>query len=265
MSIVTISRGSYSRGKEVAEKVAERLGYHCISREVLVQASEEFSVQQAELLAAIQNAPSFLDRFTFAKERYIAYVQAALLDHFRKGDVVYHGLAGHFFVKAVSHVLKVRVIAEMEDRVDLVMEREGMSRDTATQFLKKLDDERKRWSLHLYGLDTRDPSLYDLVIHIKKLTADDAADIVCHTIRSNRFAVTPESQQVMDDLRLAARVKARLIEQHPRINVTAHSGAVHVGIEGVSSREEKAIRETISGITDVKEIEVSAVPFITPD
>ena len=27
MAIITISRGSYSKGKEVAEKVAERLGY----------------------------------------------------------------------------------------------------------------------------------------------------------------------------------------------------------------------------------------------
>lgn len=35
MAIITISRGSYSKGKEVAEKVAEKLGYECISRDVL--------------------------------------------------------------------------------------------------------------------------------------------------------------------------------------------------------------------------------------
>ncbi|MDB4433422.1 cytidylate kinase-like family protein [bacterium] len=265
MSIVTISRGSYSRGKDVAEKVAERLGYRCISREILAQASGEFHVQQAELLAAIQNPPSFLDRFTFGKERYMAYVRAALLDHFQKNDVVYHGLAGHFFVKAVSHVLKVRIIAEIGDRVELVMEREGMSRDAAAQFLKKLDDERRRWSLHLYGIDTRDPSLYDLVLHIKKLTADDAADIVCHTIDSGRFSPTTESQQALDDLLLAARVRAKLIEDHPRINVSAHSGAVYVGVEGVSSREERTIRESITAIADVRGVEISAIPFVTPD
>ena len=39
MSIITISRGSSSMGKAVAEKVAERLGYHLISREVLLDAS----------------------------------------------------------------------------------------------------------------------------------------------------------------------------------------------------------------------------------
>jgi hypothetical protein len=36
MSIVTIYRGSYSRGKEVAEKLAAELNYGCISREIIL-------------------------------------------------------------------------------------------------------------------------------------------------------------------------------------------------------------------------------------
>ena len=42
MAIITISRGSYQKGKEVAEKVARKLGYECISREILLEASDEF-------------------------------------------------------------------------------------------------------------------------------------------------------------------------------------------------------------------------------
>jgi len=36
MSIITISRGSYSRGKEVAVKLAQALGYECLSRDILL-------------------------------------------------------------------------------------------------------------------------------------------------------------------------------------------------------------------------------------
>jgi hypothetical protein len=46
MSIVTISRGSYSRGKEVAEKVAQKLGYECISRDILLETSEQFNIPE---------------------------------------------------------------------------------------------------------------------------------------------------------------------------------------------------------------------------
>jgi hypothetical protein len=41
MPIITISRGCYSRGKEVAEKVAKELGYQCLSREILLEASDK--------------------------------------------------------------------------------------------------------------------------------------------------------------------------------------------------------------------------------
>ena len=44
MQIITISRGSFSHGKEIAEKVAETLGYECVSREILLEAPQYFNV-----------------------------------------------------------------------------------------------------------------------------------------------------------------------------------------------------------------------------
>ena len=40
MPIITISRGSYSKGKEVAEKVARKLGYRCIARDAIIETSK---------------------------------------------------------------------------------------------------------------------------------------------------------------------------------------------------------------------------------
>ena len=266
MSVVTISRGSYSRGKEVAEKVAQKLGYECISRDVLLEASEEFNVPEIKLLHAIRDAPSILDRFTFGKDRYTAYIQAALLDHFQRDNVVYHGLAGHFFIRNVSHALKVRILAEMEDRVKLMMEREATTNENeALRAVKSIDEARRKWSLHVSGIDTNDPSLYDLVIHIKKLSTDDAADIICHTVGLNRFQATAESQQAMVDLLLAARVKASLIERYPRVSVSANGGVVYIALEGASSSEAKEIQDTVGQIPGVKKIDLDLYPFVTPD
>ncbi len=105
MSIISISRGSYSQGKEVAEKLAETLGYQCISRNILLEASEEFNVSEIKLIRAIHDAPSILKRLTIAKESYISYVRSALLRHVRNDNIVYHGLAGHFFLQNIPHVL----------------------------------------------------------------------------------------------------------------------------------------------------------------
>jgi cytidylate kinase len=290
MSIVTISRGSYSRGREVAEKVARKLGFECVSREVLIEASEEFNVPEIKLLRAIRDAPSLLDRFTFGKERFNAYIQAALLEHFQKDNVVYHGLAGHYFVRGISHVLKVRIIGGKEERLKLVMEREaifeqaaiameglpvegatrpgrhrGMTEETAARVLEDIDEARRKWGLHLYGIDTHDPSLYDLMIHIRKISTDDAADLICLAARLDHLQATPESQQAMSDLLLAARVKANLVERHPRVKVAANEGAVYIALEGGSSSEEKVIRDAVGRIPGVEKIDINVYPFMTPD
>jgi len=67
MSIITISRGSYNRGKEVAEKLAQKLDYQCISREILLEASKEYNVPEIRLIRTIRDAPSILERLTHKK------------------------------------------------------------------------------------------------------------------------------------------------------------------------------------------------------
>ncbi|MEW6614850.1 MAG: cytidylate kinase-like family protein [Thermodesulfobacteriota bacterium] len=270
MSIITVSRGSYSRGKEVAEKVAQKLGYECIARDVLLEASEEFNVPETKLVHAIQDAPSFLDRLTYGKEKYVAYIQSALLRHLQKDNIVYHGLAGHFFVKGVSHVLKVRIIADLEDRIRLVMERDKVSRKKALQFLKKIDEQRRKWSISLYGIDTLDPSLYDMVLHIRKITVDDAVDIICHTAGLKDFKTTPESQKAMDDIFLASEVKVALIDLKPDIEVSADSGKVSVATSARLSHEEKLVQDiegvakTIPGVKEVS-VHIRLDPMETYD
>jgi cytidylate kinase len=241
MPIVTISRGSYSRGKEVAEKLAEVLGYECISREILIEASEQFNISEIKLVRAIHDAPSILERFTYGKERYVAYLRAALLKHVQKDNVVYHGLAGHFFLQGIPHVLKVRVIADLEYRVQEEMRRENISADEARRILLKDDEERRKWSMQVYGVDTRDPFLYDTVLHVKNLGVKDAVYLLQCAVKLPCFQTTPESQRVLDDLVLAARVEAALVEEFPTAKVTVEQGEVFVNVKGSLIDKEESL------------------------
>ncbi len=251
MSIVTISRGSYSHGKEVAEKLAQKLGYECISREVILQASEHFNVPELKLRHAIHDAPSILDRFTYGRERYIAYVREALMHHFVKDNVVYHGLAGHFFMRGVSHVLKVRILADLEDRVAEEMKREGISSAAeARATLLKDDEERHRWSQHLYGIDTPNPSLYDLVIHITPITTDEAVEIIQCALARPCFQTTPKSQKTMEILFRAAQVQAALVEEIPSAQAEVEDGEIVVSIKGGLWGQEKKLIAKVEQISD---------------
>jgi cytidylate kinase len=267
MSLITISRGSYARGKEVAEKVAKRLGYECVARETVIEASREFNIPEIKLIRALHDAPSILDRISYGKEKFVAYCQLAFLEHMQRDNVVYHGLAGHFLVRGIAHVLKVRIIADMKDRIKLEMERERISEREAARILKNDDEARRRWSLHVYGVDTNDSSLYDLLIHIRKITADEAANIICDTVKFDHFKATKESKDAFEDLLLTARVKVALLDQAPAAQVYARSGVVQIKTSAPDYHEDKLVKsleltaKAVPGVKDAKVFVVPIVPF----
>lgn len=265
MPIVTISRGSYSRGKEVAEKLCRTLGYECISRDIILEASEQFNIPEIKLIRAIHDAPSILDRFTYGKERYIAFFRASFLKHLQRDNVVYHGLGGHLFIQNIPHILKVRIIADLEDRIREEMKRENISAEQARLILVKDDAERRKWSLALYGLDPWDQSLYDMTLHISTMDVDDAGYIIQQALQRTCFQTTPQSRELLDDLSLGAQVEAALIHAFPKVSADASNGTVLVHIRA-SRIDEKAIsrkvEQMVAKVEGVKKVQVNIVPYM---
>ena len=256
MSIITINRGSYSRGKEVAEELALKLGYECISRDILLEASHEFNIPEIKLIRALHDPASVLERFTHGKERYISYLYAALLQHVRKDNIVYHGLAGQYFLRDIPHVLKVRIIADMQDRVKEEMRRENIPEEKALYILQKDDEERRKWGLQVYGTDTWDSRPYDIVLHIGRLTVDDAVDILFDTVKKPNFQATAESRKLVDNLALSAKVKANLVDIAPKIQVAADHGSIHIRNldKTPGSADEAQIKEIAMQVEGVEEV-----------
>ncbi|MFC1821750.1 AAA family ATPase [Thermodesulfobacteriota bacterium] len=259
MAIITISRGSYTRGKEIAEEVAQNLGYRCISREVLLQASKDFDIPEIKLMQAIKDAPSFLDRVSHGREKYIAYIQAALLNQLKEDNVLYHGFASNFFVADIPMVLRIRILAEMGDRIKLLMDRENMSRKDALRMINKVDEQRIKWGKKLYGINPGDPAQHDLVLHIDRITKEDAVDTICRLAEKEQFQTTPDFKKVLADLAIAAEVRAFLVGVKPRAEVCIDNGYVTLKTEVPVSEESdlvKSLGDIVQKVPGVKGINV---------
>lgn len=215
MSVILITKGSYSHGGEVAKKVAQKLSYDCISRDILTTTSKRFNISELRLIRAHDCSPSFLEKYTFDRDKYLKYIKAAILNELAEDNMVYHGFVGHFFVSGISHVLKVRINADMEERITYMMKRENVSKEDAADLVKKVDEERTKWSLKLYGIDTWDSRLYDLVINIGKVTLDHAVDMIFQAVKLKAFQPTPESQKRIRKLAREALSEAQDIEDTP--------------------------------------------------
>jgi cytidylate kinase len=267
--IITISRGSFSGGKALAEAVAEKLGYRCIDCDHIIQKAEAWGVSQDDLRTAIEKPPTFLGQSPQTRYIYLPFIQAALTDELRTGKGIYHGLAAHLLLGRRSHALRIRIIAPMEFRIERVREQLGYERKEAIVYIKKIDEDRRKWTKFLYDIDWTDASLYDLVLNLEQMNLQEACEIVCSAAQSRCFAFTPESRNALIDLALASRVKAHLAiapaTSSLQFEVVASSGAVSVRGDIVSPSQARKVGDIvheIPGVTDVKLGELTLVAHV---
>lgn len=260
MPIITLSRGSYFHGKSIAEKLSRKLNYACISRDEIIDNLDEFHLPEIKLVRELNDAYSVLDRFPHGKKRFIAAIRSAILNRFTSGNVVYHGLVGHYFVPNISHVLKVRIISDIESRVAAEMTRASISEEKAHYILKKDDEERRKWAMFLYGVDMADPEAYNLVIRVDQLSENDAVDIIAGAAGLSSFQETSESRGQLADLALTATVLRKLFD-FPHADAAARDGRVKITLKAPVDQQ-PLIRDRIDQIlTSVPEIKEHTIQF----
>jgi cytidylate kinase len=259
MALITISRGTFGGGKDLAESVAKRLGYRCLSREeLLIIVASQFGLTEDELAAARESKPGFLERMSLRRIQYTAYIRAALCREVRNDNVVYHGQGGNLLIGEVPHVLRVRVIADMEFRIKAAMDRHAVSRGKAIKLIKKADEDRAKWSKSVYNVDWQEPSLYDMVVNLARISPDTACELMVVAVQTN-FRTTPESQKIMNDLALSADIRARIAAhkgiEDVEVEIAADGGTITVGgkanLAAETDRIMRLVRET-PGVSEVK-------------
>ncbi len=232
MSIIAISRGTFSGGGAVARGVAERLGYRCVSREVIFEAAWGYDVPADELLAAMEKRPPLWERLAGKRTAHLACMRAALCEFACGGNLVYHGHLGQLLLPGITHLLSVRVIADLEYRLRAAMERQHLSREAAKAYIAKVDKERRQWTRFLFDVDWDDPALFDLVLNLERMSLATACDTVAQLATRPDFAPTAASVKAMQDLLLSSRVTA-VLARDPRttganLKVVADDGSVTV-------------------------------------
>ena len=267
MPIITISRGSFSGAKMLAEGLAKRLGYRCIDRDQIIEKAAAWGVSQDDLRTAIEQPPTFLGQSQHTKYLYLAFIQAALTEEVRTGNAIYHGLAGHLLLGKGPHVLRTRIIAPMEFRIGRLQDRLKCDRKEAIAYIEKMDEDRRKWTRFLYGIDWEDASLYDVVLNLEQLNLEDACDVIYSASQLKYFEFTPEIQRTMNDLVTASHVKATLAMDPATFNVQfevgAKGGSVSIKGDIIGPYQAKKIGSLVRAIPGVTEVRLDQLEVVT--
>ncbi len=259
MSVVIISANSFSKHEEIAEMVAQELGYKCIGQEIMAEASRRCNVSETKLKEALTDSSSFLDKLSNAKTRHLAYIQEAFLTVLEKDKIVYHGQTEHLLIEGVSHILKVRLLTDLEERVRLKIEKEQISEWKAYKSFLKESMATGKKPINVLGKDETDPTLFDLVVDVSNNGLDKSVRIISDMARDVKFQPITYSIKCMNDKVLECKIRASLIDSYPDVRVQAKDGNVSINSKALKKgKKDKSlsVKDQVEGMHNVNYVEV---------
>jgi cytidylate kinase len=265
MAIITIYQGASGSGEELAKAVAESLGYGCISREVLIEASLRYGIPEAKLNEIVEKGAHWWQRFVENLEPYRVALQAAFCEiaATTQSGLVYHGHLGHELLPGFKHVLKVLLTAPLELRIEQVRLRNDLGESAARRYVEEVDRARSRRLIAMFGVDWRDASRFDLVINLGRMSVAAARHLICETVRLPDYQATPASAQAFEDFVLLSRVKAVLSMSSDlpksRMDIKASQGIVSVSGSIPAWLSEEFLVAKIRQIPGVKRVNADIV------
>src|SRR5262245_5681579 len=257
MPIITIYQGASGEGQELAQSVAQALGYRCVGREVLVEASRRYRIPEAKLNEIVEKGPHWWERLLHDLRPYRTALQASLCELAHDGKLVYHGHIGHELLFGIGHVLKVLLTAPIEFRIAQVRARQNLNDAAARHFIDEVDKARSRRLMAMFGTDWRDPNRYDLVLNMVKMRREGAKRMIIEAAKLDEYQPTASSSQAFDDLKLASRVQATLFASPDTrglaLEVRAEAGHIHVKGRVDHGMEDKVVSlvKNVPGVSNV--------------
>lgn len=274
MAIVTVSYQIGSGGREIGQAAAERLHYGCVGSEMIVEAAHRYGLSEARLERLGESKPTLLERLSRETHLYIAAIQSALYEFAEHDNTVLLGRGGQWLLRDIPHVVRVRVVAPFEVRVERLAARlatesgettnAAASRSAALDLARRDDAEKAGRMRYLYEREIDDPLVYDLVLNTEKLSLDVAAEAVASVVGRPELATTAAGRQLVADQVLASRVQVALAAdprtRAARATVESHAGVVSVTVTDAPADLEAIVR-AVDGVREVKVVQLEIPPI----
>jgi cytidylate kinase len=265
MSIVAMSETVGSGGTEIGRVLATELGWEFADREIITKAAEAFGEPVMDLRHATEERPTLWDRFRQSQRRYLAYVEATVLELAARDNVVLVGRASTVILGDVTHALRVRVIASERVRAERIEQQQGLTRDGAREYVHDADRDLASRVRFLYHLDWEDPLLYDVVINTDRTSVTRAVAVLHEWLADDRFTPTDASRSTVRDRSLLALAQAALRANpltRPRtIGVAVAGGVVELSGRVDNEGERSAAESTVARIPGVVTVRNGIVVF----
>jgi len=270
MAIITISRQMGSGSIPIAHELAEKLGYTLVDGEAIMQVAESYGLSAESIEQADEKPPHFVEKMDFQQVIDLHLIELIVLEYALKGNVIIYGRGGQDLLKDIRSVLRVRIIAPFEDRVEHWAEREWIDPDQARVMIRKSDQQRAGFIKYYFDRDWDDPLAYDLTINTQRLSLDMVGKVISDSINDqNLLECKADCKKTLTDLILRKRVEIAILTSGEvdayLLDISVEKGVATLSGQLHSKDEKKRALELTQAVEGVNEIieEIRVVEFRT--
>ncbi len=259
MAIITMSREMGSGGIPIAQQLADELGYSLVDGDAIREAAAAHDLTEAALQQADEKPPAFVENLDRQIELSMHRIQLIVLERALEGDVIIYGRGGQDLLPNVNSVLRVRVIAPFEERVERWAEREWIDPDLARSLVRKSDQQRAGFIKYYFDRDWEEPLHYDLVINTQYMSNDCAVWLIKKAIEDPYLLENePACLEKIKDLIIQKKIQiARLADERIQdiwFNIDVKGGHVLLSGHIYSDAERRAAIEGVKQTEGVRSI-----------
>jgi len=236
MTVIALTEEMGSLATDVADQLAADLGLAVMRHEVIDNVSTRMHVPTSLINRLREGKAGTLERLRADKASLAVYMTEEVLEVAARGDVVLRGWGATCLLRTVPHVVCVRVTRPFAQRVAWLREQLGAD-DIAfvEEEIRRSDRAHAARMQAQFGVTWGDPLLYDLVLNTDRLSVETCARQIAALAQRPEFAETDASRARLQNMALAARVRAALRADAATrdIDVTVVSDAGRIVLTGI--------------------------------
>ncbi|OFZ94519.1 MAG: hypothetical protein A2Z64_03250 [Betaproteobacteria bacterium RIFCSPLOWO2_02_67_12] len=271
MPVITITREMGTLGKDVAVGLSDALDIPVIYNEIVDHLADRMRVRKSHVIRLLDGKAGLLERLAADKTSLFVHSADEVIGMaLQERGAVIRGWGASHLLRAVPHVVCVRVCSPFEVRKRRMLERlnTGNEAEIRTE-IQQNDEAHAAIVRRHFGVEWTAPEHYDLVLNTERVSVGDCVAQVLALLRSPAFAETDQARRQLENLALAARVRAGLLHagetRDKKIHVTAEGGLVTLWGVKRSTEEKLIFVEVASAVEGVRDASYrSRLPEETP-
>jgi cytidylate kinase len=209
LAVLTVSRLYGSGGSEVAEKVAEALGWSLLDNAVVDAVAARMGLSAEEVQAREERVPSLVERLTAAMamgsqewvtpmaaakrptdEQMIEVTHRVIEEAIARGPLVVVGRGTQEMLASRKDTLHVFCYGSRKALIARTIQREGVGAEEAARLVDETNKQRDQWVRLHWERDRRAHENYDLSVNTERLGIQGAVDLIIVAARM-RFGLRP--------------------------------------------------------------------------